>query len=127
VGEVKGQRGEGEAEEEGGHALFVLAVLAAACGRGGDSQDLLGDRPGNHPKPQQVKTSEVLTRDASGLHVEQGPKGKRVRLDGTYQSAAVAHRAPDCSVHGECFDEAEHAEAFMNNAPGAASRSAEVK
>jgi hypothetical protein len=109
------------------HALFVLAVLVAACGRGGDSQELLETAPETTQNPQQVKTSEVLTRDASGLHVEQGPKGKRVRLNGTYQSAAVAHRAPDGSVHTECFDEAEHAEAFMNNDPGAASRSAEVK
>lgn len=109
------------------HALFVVAVLVAACGHGGDSQELLETAPETTQQVQQVKTSEVLSRDTSGLHVEEGPKGKRVRLNGTFQSAAVAHTGADGKVHTECFDEAHHAEAFMNNDPGASARSAEVK
>lgn len=108
------------------HALFVVAVLVAACGRGGDSQELLETAP-ETIQVQQVKTSEVLSRDGSGLHVEEGPKGKRVRLNGTFQSAAVAHTGADGKVHTECFDEAHHAEAFMNHDPGTSARAAEVK
>jgi hypothetical protein len=91
------------------HALWiVVVVLAAACGREEE-----GQAPVAAEQVRAQPVTKLLSRDASGLRVESGPKGKRLRLNGNFESAAVARLGADGKVQTECFDEAAPAEAFL--------------
>jgi hypothetical protein len=94
-------------------------LLAAACGRGG------ADPAPTTTDQQDLKGAVLLPRSTQNLRAVQTAKGTQVKLDGTYQSAAVVRRGADGSLQTECFDEAQEAEAFMNGTPTA--RTAEVQ
>ncbi len=103
------------------HALWIaVVVLAAACGREDDGQDtVLIEQVREQP------TVKLLSRDAAGLRVERTAKGKRLRLNGNFESAAMVRRGADGKLQTECFDEAAGAEAFMANSSSA--KSTEVR
>lgn len=105
------------------HALWIL-VLVAACGRDGTSSETPESAPANVvAKPSLLS----LSRDTQGLQVTTGPKGKQVRLDGTFQSAVIARRAADGALETNCFDEATTAETYMQVTPPTAARKVEVQ
>jgi hypothetical protein len=93
------------------HALWIaVVVLGAACGRSGDSPEQLA------AGTKEQQSSVVLSRDTSTLHVVSGAKGKQLKLDGNFQSAAMARRGADGSIQTECFDESAEADAFLSGA-----------
>lgn len=95
------------------HALWIVAVvLGAACGRSGESpeQSTVGTKANAIERV-------ILSRDTQGLRVVKTAKGEQMKLNGTFQSAAMARRGADGSIQTECFDDAPEAEAFLNGAP----------
>ncbi len=97
------------------HALWIVAVvLGAACGRSGDSPER--SAAGTN-QIQSAVLSHALSRDTQSLQVTRTAKGEQLKLNGTFQSAAMARIGADGSIQTECFDEAPEAEAFLSGAP----------
>jgi hypothetical protein len=58
----------------------------------------------------------TLKSDGVGLVKTTSANGTSMKLDGQFQSAAIARRNADGTLTVECHDEQPHAEAFMSNA-----------
>jgi hypothetical protein len=107
------------------HALWILVLLAAACGRDG-ALEATGSESASAATPDPAMTT-VLSRDPRRVQVTRGPKGARADLKGGFQSAAVIRRAADGTLQTECFDEAAQARAFLQGTSGSTHPVAEVQ
>jgi hypothetical protein len=104
-----------------------LSALATLAGCGGNSSDQPStSTQSTASTAPAVQQSITLTTQSAGLVQQATPNGKgtMMRLEGRFQSAAIARRNADGSISAECHDEDQAAAAF---AQGAGPAKVEVK